>query len=95
MRKIQIPIRDETIRSLKVGDPVAVSGVMMTGRDAGTTPARLPPRCECGHQSACARPFYPKDVAPPLVGGAYPLPLQGVSLQATAVDQRGTTGRSR
>ena len=34
MRKIQIPINDATIRSLKVGDPVAISGVMMTGRDA-------------------------------------------------------------
>jgi tartrate/fumarate subfamily iron-sulfur-dependent hydro-lyase beta chain len=33
MRKIQIPLSDDTIRSLKVGDPVAVSGVMMTGRD--------------------------------------------------------------
>jgi fumarate hydratase class I len=34
MREITIPIRDETIRSLKVGDPVALSGVMITGRDA-------------------------------------------------------------
>jgi fumarate hydratase subunit beta len=34
MRKIQIPINDDTIRSLKVGDPVAISGVLMTGRDA-------------------------------------------------------------
>jgi fumarate hydratase class I len=33
MREITIPISDETIRSLKVGDPVALSGVMMTGRD--------------------------------------------------------------
>ena len=33
MREIQLPIRDETIRSLKVGDPVALSGVMITGRD--------------------------------------------------------------
>lgn len=34
MREISIPISDEVIRSLKVGDPVAISGVMMTGRDA-------------------------------------------------------------
>ena len=34
MREISIPISDEVIRSLKVGDPVALTGVMMTGRDA-------------------------------------------------------------
>jgi fumarate hydratase subunit beta len=34
MRTINIPISDETIRSLKVGDPVALNGVMVTGRDA-------------------------------------------------------------
>ena len=34
MREIQIPLSDDTIRSLKVGDPVALSGVMITGRDA-------------------------------------------------------------
>jgi fumarate hydratase subunit beta len=34
MQAIQIPISDESIHSLKVGDPVALSGVMMTGRDA-------------------------------------------------------------
>ena len=34
MRKITIPIDDETIRSLKAGDTVLLSGVMMTGRDA-------------------------------------------------------------
>jgi fumarate hydratase subunit beta len=33
MRTITIPIDDETIRSLKVGDPLALSGVMITGRD--------------------------------------------------------------
>jgi len=33
MREITIPIRDETIHSLKVGDPVALTGVMVTGRD--------------------------------------------------------------
>jgi len=33
MQKISIPINDETIRNLKVGDPVALSGVMITGRD--------------------------------------------------------------
>lgn len=33
MEKIKIPISDETIRSLKVGQPVALSGVMITGRD--------------------------------------------------------------
>ena len=33
MQKISIPINDETIRSLTVGDPVALSGVMITGRD--------------------------------------------------------------
>ena len=34
MRKINIPISNEDILSLKVGDPVALSGVMVTGRDA-------------------------------------------------------------
>ena len=34
MRSINIPISDDIIRSLKVGEPVALSGVMMTGRDA-------------------------------------------------------------
>jgi fumarate hydratase class I len=34
MRSIQIPLTEDTIRSMKVGDPVALSGVMMTGRDA-------------------------------------------------------------
>jgi fumarate hydratase subunit beta len=34
MHEINIPISQETIRSLKVGEPVALSGVMMTGRDA-------------------------------------------------------------
>ena len=33
MRSISIPISDETIRSLTVGDPVLLSGVMITGRD--------------------------------------------------------------
>jgi fumarate hydratase class I len=34
MRKLTIPISDETIRELKVGEPVLLSGVMVTGRDA-------------------------------------------------------------
>ncbi|HSJ87389.1 MAG TPA: fumarate hydratase C-terminal domain-containing protein [Anaerolineales bacterium] len=34
MREITIPISDETIRSLHVGEPVQLSGVMLTGRDA-------------------------------------------------------------
>lgn len=34
MREITIPINDETIRDLKVGDPVMLSGVILTGRDA-------------------------------------------------------------
>jgi fumarate hydratase class I len=34
MKPIDIPINDEIVRSLKVGDPVALSGVMLTGRDA-------------------------------------------------------------
>jgi fumarate hydratase subunit beta len=33
MRAITIPIADETIRSLKVGDPLSLTGVMITGRD--------------------------------------------------------------
>lgn len=33
MHEIQIPISDDTIRSLKVGDPVALNGIMLTGRD--------------------------------------------------------------
>jgi fumarate hydratase subunit beta len=34
MIKLTIPIADEAIRSLKVGDSVLLSGVMITGRDA-------------------------------------------------------------
>jgi len=33
MKQITMPISDETIRSLKVGEPVTLSGVMVTGRD--------------------------------------------------------------
>lgn len=33
MRELTIPISDETIRSLKVGDSITLSGIMMTGRD--------------------------------------------------------------
>ena len=34
MKSITTPISDETIRDLKVGDAVELSGVMVTGRDA-------------------------------------------------------------
>ena len=34
MREITIPISDEDIRSLHAGDPVELTGIMMTGRDA-------------------------------------------------------------
>jgi len=34
MREITIPISDETIRSLKVGETVELTGIMVTGRDA-------------------------------------------------------------
>jgi len=34
MHKLQIPIPDETIRQLKVGDPVSLNGTILTGRDA-------------------------------------------------------------
>jgi fumarate hydratase class I len=34
MKTLTLPISDETIRSLKVGETVLLSGVMMTGRDA-------------------------------------------------------------
>jgi fumarate hydratase class I len=33
MRTLNIPFTDESVRSLKVGDPVALTGVMVTGRD--------------------------------------------------------------
>jgi fumarate hydratase subunit beta len=33
-RELTIPISEETIRSLRVGDPVRLSGVMVTARDA-------------------------------------------------------------
>jgi len=33
MRAITLPFSDEVIRSLKVGDPVGLTGVMITGRD--------------------------------------------------------------
>lgn len=34
MQQVSIPISDEAIRNLKVGDPVQLSGIMITGRDA-------------------------------------------------------------
>jgi len=34
MQKLSIPIPDQAIRKLKVGDPVSLSGTMLTGRDA-------------------------------------------------------------
>jgi fumarate hydratase class I len=34
MRKLTVPIEDEAIRSLQMGEPVALSGVILTGRDA-------------------------------------------------------------
>ena len=34
MKKVSIPISDQAIRDLKVGDPVLLSGVIVTGRDA-------------------------------------------------------------
>ncbi len=34
MRKVTMPIADEVIRELKVGDVVGLCGVMLTGRDA-------------------------------------------------------------
>ena len=33
MREITIPISDDVIRSLKVGEPLALTGLMVTGRD--------------------------------------------------------------
>lgn len=34
MQELTIPINDETIRTLKVGDPVMLTGIILTGRDA-------------------------------------------------------------
>jgi fumarate hydratase class I len=34
MKSITLPLNDSVVRSMKVGDPVALSGVMVTGRDA-------------------------------------------------------------
>jgi len=34
MQKITLPITDDVIRELKVGDSVSLTGVMITGRDA-------------------------------------------------------------
>ncbi len=34
MHDITLPIQDETVRSLEVGEPVRLSGLMVTGRDA-------------------------------------------------------------
>ncbi len=33
MKKIQLPFSNDVVRDLQVGDPVALSGVMVTGRD--------------------------------------------------------------
>lgn len=34
MKTIQLPVSDEVIRELRVGEPVLLNGVMVTGRDA-------------------------------------------------------------
>jgi fumarate hydratase class I len=34
MKKLTLPIPDDDIRALEVGDPVSLSGLMITGRDA-------------------------------------------------------------
>jgi len=34
MRQIQLPVSDEVIRELQVGEPVLLNGIMVTGRDA-------------------------------------------------------------
>ncbi len=34
MRSLNIPLNDDVIRSLKVGDSVSLNGIMITGRDA-------------------------------------------------------------
>lgn len=34
MRTLNMPLSDEAVRSLKVGDPVLLNGTMITGRDA-------------------------------------------------------------
>lgn len=34
MRSLNMPLSDEIIRSLNVGDPVSLNGIMITGRDA-------------------------------------------------------------
>jgi tartrate/fumarate subfamily iron-sulfur-dependent hydro-lyase beta chain len=34
MHELTLPLSDEAVRNLKVGDPVTLSGVMVTGRDA-------------------------------------------------------------
>jgi fumarate hydratase subunit beta len=34
MRSLTIPISDQTIRQLQMGDPVSLTGIMITGRDA-------------------------------------------------------------
>jgi fumarate hydratase class I len=34
MKKLKIPISDDEIRDLKMGDPVMLSGVVLTGRDS-------------------------------------------------------------
>lgn len=34
MRNLQLPLDEKTVRSLKIGEPVRLNGVMLTGRDA-------------------------------------------------------------
>ena len=34
MKQLNLPIEDDVIRDLKVGDPVAITGVILTGRDS-------------------------------------------------------------
>ena len=37
MIKLQLPLTEEDVRQLKVGDEVALNGIMVTGRDAAHT----------------------------------------------------------
>ena len=39
MRRLTVPIPDEDIRSLHVGDTVFLNGVIVTGRDAAGAPS--------------------------------------------------------
>ena len=62
MIRIDLPVSEETIRTLKVGDEVSLHGTLVTARDAapqahgrGAAEVREPPSSRTGPSTTAAR----------------------------------------